>query len=164
MFCSEAQRQAYSEASSCEPFQLYLPKDLTNSGFFLLSETVCPSHLQKASIEAIQHVLSWLTRGPVVLVPGGGCLILPIPERAPFDVPCLAVNSATVAQQPTSLHELIVTKLWSPRWRVGIKQVCGEIRIRSCCCLVAGTILGTWDFSWSNHAQIRLRLGSSGED
>ena len=58
---------------------------------------------------------------------GGGCLILPIPERAPLDVPCLAVNSATVAQQPTSLHELIVTKLWPPRWRVGIKRVCGEM-------------------------------------
>ena len=55
-------------------------------------------------------------------------------------------------------------KVVAPTMESGNKASVWGDGIRSCCCLVAGTIPSTWDFSWSNHAQIRLRLGSSGED
>ena len=89
------------------------------------------------------------------LVPGGGCLILPIPERAPFDVPCLAVNSATIAQQPTSLQEVIVTKLWPPRWRAGLKRVCGEMGSDPAVAL----LLGQYSANGISAEAIMLRSG-----
>lgn len=89
------------------------------------------------------------------LVPGGGCLILPIPERAPFDVPCLAVNSATIAQQPTSLQEVIVTKLWPPRWRAGLKRVCGEMGSDPAVAL----LLGQYSANGISAEAITLRSG-----
>lgn len=85
----------------------------------------------------------------------GWCLILPIPERAPFDVPCLAVNSATIAQQQTSLHEVIVTKLWPPRWRVGLKRVCGEIGSDPAVAL----LLGQYSANGISAEAITLRSG-----
>ena len=81
-------------------------------------------------------------------------------ERAPFDVPSLAVNSATIHSSTMSLNGVIVSYC-TPNGNWDEKWAGGEMGSGPCCCLLVVTMSSPWDCSWSLDQALLARVRGS---